>query len=143
MTEICPRFQPGPWKFDGACNWDKRADHTCEYCGSMHPGDFMARVEAGTVLLGATDKNYKVYVTNAGGENFKQTYRDCPRSPPCPGYEQCTHWVTRDTDHGKFYFYHLSEEQKRRFVELLNAKALKFDGDIGFYVYPYFIGRAA
>lgn len=161
QRDICPRFTPGPWIFTGECNWERHPDRSCQYCGSMHPDDFMARVEAGTASLGATDKNYKVYVANAGGDSFKQTYRDCYdknpdgsmkfdahrrvviKPPECHGPDDCTHWVTRDTDHAKFYFYHLSEDQQRRFVDLLNAKALKFEGGIGFYVRPFFIGRAA
>lgn len=50
-------------------------DGTCHYCGSLNAGTFMDRLEAGTVRLGPTDKNYKVYVHNDGGESFKQSYR--------------------------------------------------------------------
>ena len=107
------------------------SDDTCRYCGSLNPVTFMARLEVGDVLLGSTDKNYKVYVENNGGEKFKQTYRDCYNAPdkdtnPCNGGpEKCTHWVTRETDHTKFYFPHLDEAQKRRFIEILNEK--RFD----------------
>jgi len=109
----------------------------------------MARVETGDVLLGSTDKNYKVYVKNHGGEKFKQTYRDCYNAPdkdtnPCNvGPDECTHWVTRETDNTKFYFQHLSESQKMRFIELLNEKKLKFQGDYEFYVLPFFITTKA
>lgn len=140
MAEICPRFTPGPWKFTGECNWDKHEDHTCQYCGSMHPDTFMARVEAGTVSLGSTDKSYKVYVSNKGGEGFKQTYRDCPKDAKCTGPDDCTHWVTRPHDHVKFYFMHLSEQQRKRFVDMMNERGkLIFGSDIGFYVKPFFV----
>lgn len=41
-------------------------------------------------------------------------------------------------DHTKFYFQHLSDEQRQRFVELYNQRQLKvLDG--GFYVLPFFM----
>lgn len=140
MSDICPRFQPGPWTFTGESNWDRLPDGTCQYCGSMNPDTFMARVEAGTVLLGATDKSYKVYVRNNGGDGFKQTYRDCPPKSPCTP-EDCTHWVTRDHDNQKFYFEHLSVDQRIRFVELFNDKKLNFEMGGSFYTLPFFMVR--
>ena len=123
------------------------SDDTCRYCGSLDPSTFMQRIEAGTVQLGTTDKNYKVYVNNDGGESFKQSFRDCYNAPdkdanPCnDGPDKCTHWVTKETNHTKFYFQHLSEHQMERFIELLNAKKLKFQGGYGFYVLPFFCTR--
>jgi hypothetical protein len=90
-----------------------RPDNTCSYCGSLSPEVFMARLDAGDVELGPTDKNYKVYVANAAGAEFG-------------------HFA-------KFYFQHLSEAQQIRFVELLNAKRLKFGMPGHFYRLPYFI----
>ena len=127
-------------------DYDQR-DDSCSYCGSLDPVTFMARVEAGTVELGATDKNYKVYVRNAGGEPFKQAFRDCYSvgAKDCKP-DTCTHWTVRDQDNAKFYFQHLSAEQCTRFVELMNEKdKLKFEGGMGFYVMPFFAvrGKAA
>lgn len=135
-------------------------DDTCTFCGSLNPETFMKRLEAGDIEVGPTDKNYKVYVRNAGGEGFKQTFRDCyekdeqgqmvfvispqgnreakKKSPPCTGPDDCQHWVTRDTSQTKFYFYHLSDEQQARFVELLNAKKMKIGYPGHFYRLPYF-----
>jgi hypothetical protein len=111
----------------------------------------MARLEVGDIKLGSTDKNYKVYVENAGGEQFKQSYRNCPNDKEmigaagnkymtwsCEGPETCTHWVTREIGTTKFYFQHLSLPQQDRFIELLNEKKVKFQGGIGFYVLPFF-----
>lgn len=115
---ICPRasengdlsmFQP---PFNGEMVW--REDHTCSYCGSLDPALVMARLEAGDVFLATTDKNYKAYLRNDGGENLA--------SPS-----------------GKFYFQHLSAEQQMRFVDLVNAKKIKFASDLGFSVLPYFM----
>lgn len=43
--------------------------------------------------------------------------------------------------HGKFYFQHLSVEQRKAFVELLNAKTLKLAFPGHFYVLPFFMTR--
>ena len=61
------------------------SDDTCQYCGSLNPDTLMARLEVGDVMLGATDKNYKVYVENSGGSPFKQSYRDCPKDKEMTG----------------------------------------------------------
>jgi len=42
---------------------------------------------------------------------------------------------------GKFYFQHLGDEQKKRFVELVNSKAMKIGYPGHFYVLPFFLGR--
>lgn len=89
------------------------ANRTCSHCGSMNPDDLMLRLEAGNVTIGTTDKNYKIYVHNDGGE-------------PVPV---------------KFYFQHFSEEQRTRFIELLNERKIKFSGGLGFYVFPYFLKK--
>lgn len=115
-------------------------DNTCTYCGSFNPDTLMQRLEAGDVELGPTDKSYKVYVRNMGGENFKQTHRDDDK--PFAGHGNPVHnWITRETDQTKFYFQHLSVEQKKRFVELLNEKKLKIGYPGHFYVSPFFISK--
>jgi hypothetical protein len=76
----------------------------------MPPDEFMALVEGGQVELGTTDKSYKVYVKNSTSGKTS-----------------------------KFYFQHLSIEQRKRFVEFMNEKRLRFEGGIGFYVRPFFV----
>jgi len=123
------------------------SDDTCSYCGSLNPDTLMSRLESGDIRLGTTDKNYKVYVENDGGALFKQSYRDCYNAAdkgtnPCKdGPTTCTHWVTRDVSYAKFYFQHLDEAQRTRFIELLNDKKIKFKGDYAFYVLPFFCAR--
>jgi len=131
------------------------SDDSCRYCGSLNPATFMARLEAGNVKLGTTDKNYKVYVQNDGGAAFKATWRECPRDKKMTGAygneyyvsscdkgpSYCAHWVTRDRQETKFYFQHLDAAQRTRFVELLNSGAVKFQGGCGFYVLPFFCSR--
>lgn len=113
-------------------------DETCTYCGSLHPDLFMERLEAGNVILGPTDKNYKVYVKPKDDAlKFQQSFRD----ENSPKGDDPTKWVwtTRESDHAKFYFQHLSEQQKQRFVELLNEKKLNIDYPGHFYRRPFFI----
>ncbi len=89
-----------------------RDDDTCSYCGSYSPSKLMEHLEAGTVELEGTDKNYKAYLHVEGRA------------------------------HTKFYFMHLDEPQKRRFVDLYNEKKLRFVAGGKFYVWPFFMVRA-
>lgn len=123
---------------------NKPDDRTCDYCGSLFGDEFMRRVEAGDVLLTPTDKNYKVYVRNHGGAPFLQSTRtDQPSRPgeimKDPMDQSHWTWATRQTEHAKFYFQHLNEEQQIRFVELLNQKKLRLDVPGYFYRLPFFI----
>lgn len=102
----------------------------------------MVRLEAGDIEIVPTDKSYKLYLENKGGESFKQTYRNCPSGSTCKGPDDCTHWVTRERTGTEFYFQHLSDEQKTRFIELLNAGKLSIGFPGHFYVLPYFMKRA-
>lgn len=43
-------------------------------------------------------------------------------------------------DGGKFYFQHLSAEQRHEFIEMLNAGTVRFGWPGRFTVLPYFIG---
>lgn len=40
----------------------------------------------------------------------------------------------------KFYFQHFSEDEKRRFVDMLNAREIRFGSPGYFYVKPFFVG---
>ena len=55
---VCPRRWL-PAESDKPDAW--REDNTCSFCGSLHPDEFLRRVEAGEVLT-PTDKSYKVYL---------------------------------------------------------------------------------
>lgn len=137
--DICPRFSPGPWEFTGLCEWEKRG--ACGYCGSLNPEEFMRRIEAGDCEITPTDKNYKAYIRNVGGAPFKQTYRACPFDATCTGPDDCTHYVTRDQEDTKFYYEHLDDAQRTRFIDLLNQKKMKLSYPGYFYVLPFFCGR--
>lgn len=135
---VCPRRAENP-PYPGMSDTDTwRKNNSCSYCGSFNPEEFMKRLEAADIELGPTDKNYKVYVKNEGGEVFKQTYRDCPRDSTCTGPDDCDHWITRDITQTKFYFQHLSPEQQTRFIELINEKKVKIGMPGHFYNLPFF-----
>lgn len=125
---------------------NKPDDGTCDFCGSLDADVFMARVEAGDVTLIPTDKNYKVYVHNRGGAAFKQSHRtDQPSKPgeimKDPADQTHWTWETVERQECKFYFEHLSEEQKKRFVQLLNEKKLHLGEPGYFYRLPFFVTR--
>lgn len=86
----------------------------CSYCGSMHPDDFMEAMREGAEL-GTTSKNYKAYVR---------------------GYKN------DGANGGKFYFQHLTTEQRHEFITLLNERKVNFGAFGGFTVMPFFIGAA-
>lgn len=150
MTDkfFCPRAaengggpnSPFRAPMNGEAEW--REDGSCSYCGSLNPDTFMARLEAGDVETIPTDKSYKAYLRNRGGEPLKQTYRDCPRDSTCTGPDDCTHWVSRDIDQTKFYFQHLSTAQQERFIALYNEKRMTFAVPGHFYVRPFFCQAA-
>lgn len=77
----------------------------------MHPDDFMAHCENGTAEIGPTDKSYKAYVRVPGNQS-----------------------------QGKFYFQHLSDEQKRHFVDLYNDHVFTVGYPGHFYQMPFFMG---
>lgn len=134
-----------------------RADGSCSYCGSMNPDTFMAHLEAGDAELTPTDKTYKAYIETpnplvgqivviggesgpAFGNDGKPTKPDLtPEEIKAGRYDRKIEGPAGKMAHAKFYFQHLSDDQKRRFVELLNAKRLRFSFPGHFYVAPYFI----
>jgi hypothetical protein len=140
-----------------------RDDGTCSYCGSLSPEQFFAAIDAGCEL-GPTDKNYKVYVdrpdpragepTIYGSANFKPEYGDgwievtsenigtLPTEVMRPQIGQWVQVSPRSaTRHDKFYFQHLNEDERTRFVELFNAKALNIGYPGHFYTLPFFAVR--
>ncbi len=134
----CPRKMLSP-VFKLAEREDKfhEIDHCCTFCGSLDPDIFMARLEKGDVILTPTDKNYKVYIQNHGGEDFVQRYRTDDK--PFIDHDSPEHtWVTRPMNEQKFYFPHLSVEQQNRFIELYNQKKISLNVPGYFYVTPYF-----
>lgn len=138
--QICPRaIEDGADKTPlGTFRYLNRpaADTSCHYCGSMDADLLMQRLEARDVELEPTDKSYKVYVANRGGLPFFQAHRtDNDRS----GDQANWTWAVREIQQTKFYFQHLSTDQRKRFVELLNQRLLLIGPPGHFYRLPFFI----
>lgn len=87
---------------------------SCSYCGSLHPGRFMALVGEGMVV-GPTTKSYKAYL--------HRPHDDAGEGPVI----------------GKFYFAHLSRKQRLEFVELFNRRAVKIGYPGHFEPLPFFM----
>jgi hypothetical protein len=122
----------------------------------MNPDTLMALLESGGAELGPTDKSYKVYVSRPNpiaGQIIRIGSDSGPafdragmptRADLTPDEIKANHY-TRDimgpassVTNEKFYFRHLSNDQRQRFVELLNAKRVKIGYPGHFYVLPFF-----
>lgn len=145
-----------------------RDDGTCSYCGSIRPGTLFKAIEDGCQIT-PTDKSYKIYVDLpepnpaelrvSAGANFDQSGQ--------PGWKRIgdltdderamvkrdgmggrpdSDWVMfaprGPTIHEKFYFQHLAVDERKRFVDLYNAKALKLAAPGYFYTLPFFMRPA-
>jgi hypothetical protein len=150
----CPRRQEGFSYGDPANDKWHEIDKDCTYCGSMNPDEFLERIRQGTIELGPTDKSYKVYVRNVGGEKFKHTSgKNVDEKVVVDGKEfsrKEIEWTTTESDDNKFYFVHLSQEQKKEFVELYNRSVTEQNPSLmkigypgHFCRFPYFMAPAS
>ena len=111
----CPRMPPpgSPFNLPTESKW--RADDTCSFCGGLNPDKVLDLLGDGSARMVPTDKNYKLYLWSR----------------------------TLPNDQRKTYFYHFTDEQKTRFVEMVNDGRAQFIRDCsGFYVLPYFMADA-
>jgi|GEM_PF-1478368 len=163
----CPRRAESFGMHDALSDFyfERDGRRVCSYCGSMHPDDFIKAVESGC-KLGPTDKNYKVYVDLphphpeklrvVSSQNFEppdatgyikidnaELARKYGRSTWAAGHVE---WIKLGPNgpvaHGKFYFQHLNDYQRSRFVELINSDKVVVGFPGHFYVLPYFCRRA-
>lgn len=115
----CPRRmeEMGPWAreegLDGFARGHGLVGQTDPACTfcGSLSGDRFMELVREGAEVGPTDKNYKAYL-HAGGHT-----------------------------EAKFYFRHLSEEQRREFVDLLNAGRVRIGMPGHFYVPPFFGGQ--
>lgn len=136
--QTCPRrmAEMGPWDHrEGIDEWTetprREGEMTpfCSFCGSLHPGKFLELIARGW-SVGPTDKNYKAYLHQV----FTGPERTAVPGEPLPVLEQFRQ--------SKFYYMHLSEEQRQQFIGLYNDGVMRI-GDPGyFYVLPYFMRLA-
>jgi len=147
----CPRRiedgmadENSPFTYSGSNLDTWRKDNTCSYCGSLDPETFLEAVELGNPV-GATDKNYKMYIDLPGSGKKVKTISQNFKPQKGEGFKKVpfkNEWYKTEpevTRHAKFYFQHLDTDQKKKFVDLVNQKKLNYQGGIGLYVLPYFM----
>lgn len=136
---------------------------SCSYCGSLHPDRFMELVREGWEV-GPTDKSYKAYLRQplTPEEEAQQkadwTQRDAVAQAVRELGERdgkTAEQITADLDEqwakiphsssgpeAKFYFQHLSPEQRTEFIELHNARRMRIGYPGYFYQPPSFASPA-
>ena len=132
-VQTCPRRnnEYGPWETgEGLDVWrlthNYRAElhRTCSFCGSLHPDDFIAHLRDDEWVLGPTDKNYKAYLGPVSEGSSLPDFDG-------PVGEQSV----------KFYYQHLSVDQRQVFIAMLNEQVVKIGYPGHLYVLPFFIAR--
>ena len=143
----------------------QKGERSCSYCGSLHPDRFMELVREGW-LVGPTDKSYKAYLARPYTDAEKVTQREKwhatdhvarairelgekdGKTPAAIDADLDREWTERvepfmggGSRECKFYFQHLSEEQRHEFIDLLNTKQVQFSYPGYFYVLPFFCRR--
>lgn len=120
----------GEWVTGRGLVGRQEAELSCASCGSLHPDTFMAWLRDGGMVT-PTDKDYKAYIA-------------CPYPDPRAG-ERSTDVTDAGTEvttvygiRAKFYFEHLSAEQRDELVRLCNERKVAFDYPGHFYVLPFF-----
>ena len=158
----CGRRQEGSFMRDDTKDyWHKRDGYrACSYCGSMHPEDLFAAIEAGNCQITGTDKNYKIYVDAptrmlpgkaiymssthefAGGVLLTKALCDEHELDSYTREHYVGRWVKIEQRsqraHLKCYYQHFDESQQQRFIDLYNEKKLPLEPQFGLYVKPYF-----
>jgi hypothetical protein len=132
---------------------------SCSFCGSLNPDRFMELVREGWIV-GPTDKNYKVYLDQPATDEEKRARKErwlagavgqaLKRATEAEG--KTPEQVAEELDQSyrvenpmpesagktaKFYYPHLSQEQRDEFITLYNERRMVVAGG-GFYVLPFF-----
>ena len=141
---------------------------SCSYCGSLHPDRFMELVREGWIV-GPTDKSYKAYlgrpVTDEDRARRKEAWHSEPdgiaatvrtmgekdgKTPEQIDAGIAELWQRQEQATGdscgqeaKFYYQHLSDDQKREFVDLHNARTMHIGYPGHFYSLPFFMSYAS
>ena len=113
--------------------WMDRDGHgwySCSYCGSLHPDQFM-EFSAKRAEVGPTDKDYKAYIDLDTGKPAEDKEETSPN-----GNKRS--WTEGGVVMLKFYFQHLTKEQRIEFVRRLNAKELNIGPPGHFYRLSFF-----
>jgi len=159
----CPRRVEAPFQAPGPDRWRDRASFaggigpSCSYCGSLKPETFMDRVRDGWIV-GPTDKSYKAYLSQPytseqleqikSGDAIWKAARQVSLDQGLPEDEATAaadaHWnkyeapARKGIQVAKVYYQHLSETQRREFIELYNAGQMQIGYPGCFYALPFF-----
>lgn len=152
MDELGPQAREeglDSWVSGGGLAGQGSMGRSCSYCGSLEPDRFMELVRDGWVV-GPTDKSYKVYlgkpVTNEDRQRRKAEWVDRMSPLGTEDREALAEMWEREHAHpmssteAKFYFQHLSEQERGEFIDLHNSKRMVVGYPGHFYVRPFFCG---
>lgn len=162
--QTCPRRMSefGPWEHEPNLDtWRPDAPGpSCSFCGSLHPDRFMALVREGWIV-GPTDKNYKAYLSKPATDEERAEHKatwlagfrpdelraaaeERGESPDQAHAGLEAHYdahiapTMTGSVEVKFYFQHLSEEQRAEFIRLHNGGQMQVGYPGHFYQPPYF-----
>lgn len=132
---------------------------SCSFCGSLHPDRFMELVREGWEV-GPTDKNYKAYlrqpltteeeaqqkadwirrdaVAKAVREAAKQAGKSAEEIAAALDEQWGRYAHFSHGPEAKFYYQHLSVEQRDEFIALYNERRMKVGYPGHLYVLPFF-----
>ncbi len=161
----------GPWeRVEGLDTWEpgrgmsggEAAGLSCSFCGSLHPDRFMELIRDGWIV-GPTGKSYKAYVDKpytadeiaAGKQRWIVDSRAAKAIRAVGERDGKTgeqiiadleaQWAALPHNPGrtvaKFYYQHLSEDQAREFVDLMNSGRMRIGYPGHLYVLPFFAQR--
>lgn len=164
QSQTCPRRMQefGPWpREEGQDAWMSGAvGPSCSFCGSLHPDRFMELVREGWIV-GPTDKGYKAYLMPPATDEEKAQHKErwlagfttdeVRRAAEEQGetpeqyraelqtvYERQVAPLNGSDKQVKFYYQHLSEEQRGEFIDLHNNGRMMLGSPGHFYQPPFF-----
>lgn len=154
------------WESGHGVSGQDRVGLSCSFCGSLHPDAFMAKVREGWIVE-PTDKNYKAYLwkpytdeeiaarkqqwlaTDGIAQALRRVGGQDGKTPEQIEADVEREWADRvapltrsSSTGGKFYYQHLSSEQRDEFIELYNSRAMRLSHPGYFYRLPFFCTRA-
>lgn len=154
-AHTCPRRAEGPLAAEigsdtylerGGLIGQEAAGRSCSYCGSLHPDRFLELLREGW-YLGPTDKNYKAYlgkpltdeeIARCREQWLEQMKGVVAASDLGSGWEEQRLLIQGGGQQAKFYYQHLSSDQRNEFIALHNSGEMKIGYPGRLYVMPSF-----
>lgn len=152
----------GPWeRREDLDTWVPGEHTSCSFCGSLKPDLLLSRAREGWVV-GPTDKNYKAYLSSPVSDEEKKAHKarylanfsnrelensarsgnktvEQLRAELEQHYDRESAYLVEGSSRTKVYFQHLSEDQRRDFIELYNDRTMKLAAPGHFYTMPFFM----